>query len=53
MNRTATRVARSVTFTFETLEDKARYQALAKRQGLSLAGLIKHLLALNERDNPA
>ena len=43
--KTATRNARAYTFTFDTEEEKALYQAHAKRRGLTLAGLIKSLLA--------
>ena len=43
--KTATRNARAYTFTFDSEEDKAAYQAHAKRRGLTLAGLIKSLLA--------
>ncbi|NVO33491.1 hypothetical protein [Hymenobacter lapidiphilus] len=53
MNKTATRVARSVTFTFDSEEEKAAYQAHAKRRGLTLAGLIKSLLAADRAALPA
>jgi hypothetical protein len=43
--KTATRNARAYTFTFDTEEEKAAYQSHAKRRGLTLAGLIKSLLA--------
>ena len=43
-DKTVTRMARSYTFTFDEAGDKQRYQAHAKKQGRTLAGLIKHLL---------
>ena len=46
-DKTATRITRSYTFTFDEDGDKARCAALAKSQGRTLAGLIKHLLAAN------
>lgn len=52
MDKTSTRVARSVTFTFDSVEDKAAYQAHAKRRGLTLAGLIKSLLAADRATLP-
>ena len=45
MSKTDTRVARSYTFTFESEAEKATLLAHAKKQGRTLAGLIKHLLA--------
>lgn len=53
MAKTDTRVARSCTFTFETIEEKATMQAHAKKQGRTLAGLIKYLLAQDARTVPA
>ena len=46
-DKTATRITRSYTFTFDEDGDKARCAALAKSQGRTLAVLIKHLLAAN------
>ena len=46
-DKTTTRSARAYTFTFDEDGDKARCAALAKSQGRTLAGLIKHLLAAN------
>ena len=44
-DKTTTRNARAYTFTFDEDGDKARYAALAKSQGRTLAGLIKYLLS--------
>ena len=44
MSKADTRVARSYTFVFESEAEKAAMLAHAKRQGRTLAGLIKHLL---------
>ncbi len=52
MSKTSTRVARSVTFTFDSEEEKAAYQAHAKRRGQTLAGLIKSLLAKDREALP-
>ena len=48
MAKTDTRVARSYTFTFESEAEKAALLAHAKKQGRTLAGLIKYLLAADE-----
>ena len=52
-DKTTTRSARAYTFTFDEDGDKARYAALAKSQGRTLAGLIKHLLASDVAAHPA
>lgn len=44
-DKTTTRSARAYTFTFDEDGDKQQYAAHAKKQGRTLAGLIKYLLA--------
>jgi len=51
-DKTTTRSARAYTFTFDEDGDKARYAALAKSQGRTLAGLIKHLLTSAASSTP-
>ena len=51
-DKTATRITRSYTFTFDEPGDKARYAAHARRQGRTLAGLIKYLLASDAAPRP-
>ena len=51
-DKTATRMTRAYTFTFDEDGDKAQYSALAKRQGRTLAGLIKYLLAADMAAHP-
>lgn len=53
MSKVETRVARSYTFVFESMEEKAATLAHAKKQGRTLAGLIKHLLASDAAAHPA
>lgn len=45
MSKADTRVARSYTFVFESEAEKAALLAHAKKQGRTLAGLIKYLLS--------
>jgi hypothetical protein len=54
-DKLSTRVARSYTFTFETLEEKTAMLSHAKKRGLTLASLIKSLLAkdLESKEAPA
>ena len=51
-DKTATRITRSYTFTFDEDGDKARLSAHAKKQGRTLAGLIKYLLAADLAAHP-
>lgn len=44
-----TRISRSYSFSFDEEGDKGKYHEHAKRRGLTLAGLIKHLLAEDVR----
>ena len=44
-DKTTTRSARAYTFTFDEDGDKQRFSVHAKKQGRTLAGLIKYLLA--------
>ena len=52
-DKTATRMTRAYTFTFDEDGDKQQFAALAKRQNRTLAGLIKHLLAADIAAHPA
>ena len=51
-DKTTTRSARAYTFTFDEDGDKQRSAAHAKRQGRTLAGLIKHLLRTDMAATP-
>jgi hypothetical protein len=51
--KTDTRVARAYTFTFDEPTDKERYAAHAKKQGRTLAGLIKYLLDQDRQKHEA
>ena len=52
MSKVTTRVVRSYTFVFESEAEKAAMLAHAKRQGRTLAGLIKHLLRTDATATP-
>lgn len=46
-----TRISRGYSFTFDEEGDKEKYHQHAKQRGLTLASLIKHLLAEDLRTN--
>ncbi|GAB3303519.1 hypothetical protein [Hymenobacter tenuis] len=48
-----TRISRGYSFTFDEEGDKEKYHQHAKRRGLNLAALIKHLLAEDMAKLPA